>query len=397
MKYKTKIIRIIIFAATHTSFICSMFVPFFKENGISPVEFSMLFTIKKSSRIIFDIPFGILFDKFSPRLVFLIGRVSKLISFLILTIEPNFTTLAFAMLFDGISYSAMYGKISVLIFNILKYIEKKEIFPRVYSIYYGIVDISLAIVQVASGFIFKTGGFKLVIKYSIIAWFLTFFTIFLLPNIKDKEESQNKRKKKNILDSLIDLKKLFFEKKYFRVVIFFYAFINFFAWHFGPMAGLILLDMGYNPFQVSNIAAVCKIAPLLGVILPFSFKYVCMRKMTKIVIPVIFFITISAFVYNRYLLIFAMLMPLFFYPLLEGNMEKFVDNESDKEIRSTVSSVNSVFTTILSVIITMIFGFIGTLTSIKNSFRVITFLSFIYITFICFLILKYFKKEEKLS
>ena len=68
-------------SALHTSLISCVLIPFFKSVAMVPLQISLLITIKRLVRLIGDTFFGVIFDRFGAKIVFLSGRLMKLISY----------------------------------------------------------------------------------------------------------------------------------------------------------------------------------------------------------------------------------------------------------------------------------------------------------------------------
>ena len=98
------------FGAVHSSLICMVLIPFLKDSGMLPLQLSILLLIKKLVRLVSDSIFGMLFDKFGAKPVFLLGRLLKLCSYFFFLAKPSFLTFSIAVLLSGVSYSAVYGE-----------------------------------------------------------------------------------------------------------------------------------------------------------------------------------------------------------------------------------------------------------------------------------------------
>ena len=381
------------FGVLHTSLICCVLIQYFQYSGMLPFQLSIIIVSKRILKIFCDFFFGLLFDRLGAKFVFLIGRILKLISYLILLFSPNFIGFVVAMLLDGASYSSIYGKISSYIYNNLSANNQIKKFPKSLSLYYLSMDITLASLSFLSGIILQNHGYNILIYISIIT---NIFSIFILISFlpKDTNKHLNQFKSKSFYEIFITLKKVILTKPQILNLIFLYSIISFLAWQFHSISSLVLLDMKLTGAQLAFCGSGLKLTMAIGAVLSiilFSKKINLKLKICiKTVLFILLFGLISILFYNKILFyLFCLFIALVFTTTevaIENNFEFF----SDKKIRGTAISIAMTCCSLIAILANLFVGIVAQFFSYKIA------LIFIFILLIISLFVLY-KKIEKID
>jgi len=378
-------------SALHTSLISCILIPFFKSLSMIPIQISILVTVKRLVRLVGDTIFGLIFDRFGAKMVFLLGRFMKLISYFILFLDQSFLTLCIAMIIYGLSEGTIQGKVSSFIYNNLKANDKLSSFSRAMSMYYLVIDIHIAVMSFLAGILLKIYGYNLVIYVSIaINIFSIWLLIKLIPN--NKKDDINSFQAKSIKDIFIKLKEVISKNHLFLYLIVMYGVLVFFAWQFGSVASMILLDMGMDGTGVATLGSVVKICMAIGTLIPvFFYKNSLSLKavMTNLFI-LIFVGVVSATLYNIYLFCAFMLFVDLSYVILEVSLEKNLEHFSDKTVRGTAISLAITFSNAIAVIANLLVGIIAQYVNYRFALCIILYTMF----FVCFFALIKIKKYK---
>ncbi len=378
-------------SALHTSLISCILIPFFRSLSMLPIQISILVTVKRLVRLVGDTIFGLIFDRFGAKMVFLLGRFMKLISYFILFLDQSFLTLCIAMIIYGLSEGTIQGKVSSFIYNNLKANDKLSSFSRAMSMYYLVIDIHIAVMSFLAGILLKIYGYNLVIYVSIaINIFSIWLLIKLIPN--NKKDDINSFQAKSINDIFIKLKEVISKNHLFLYLIVMYGVLVFFAWQFGSVASMILLDMGMDGTGVATLGSVVKICMAIGTLIPvFFYKNSLSLKavMTNLFI-LIFVGVVSATLYNIYLFCAFMLFVDLSYVILEVSLEKNLEHFSDKTVRGTAISLAITFSNAIAVIANLLVGIIAQYVNYRFALCIILYTMF----FVCFFALIKIKKYK---
>jgi len=264
-------------------------------------------------------------------------------------------------------------------------------FSRAMSMYYLVIDIHIAVMSFLAGILLKIYGYNLVIYVSIaINIFSIWLLIKLIPN--NKKDDINSFQAKSIKDIFIKLKEVISKNHLFLYLIVMYGVLVFFAWQFGSVASMILLDMGMDGTGVATLGSVVKICMAIGTLIPvFFYKNSLSLKavMTNLFI-LIFVGVVSATLYNIYLFCAFMLFVDLSYVILEVSLEKNLEHFSDKTVRGTAISLAITFSNAIAVIANLLVGIIAQYVNYRFALCIILYTMF----FVCFFALIKIKKYK---
>ena len=182
-----------LFGFLNSAPICCVFVPFFKANGLLPLQLSIVMSVRRLSRMIFESFFGLIFDRFGAKPVFFTGKLLKLLCFLTLLFgKPCFSVFLMAMFLSGVANSTIYGKISSMIYNNLSATDTLKKFPKVLCLYHFCFGGSVATMSFIAGALLKVGfGYNFLIYVSIFITLLSCVVLyFFIPSKKDYGNSR---------------------------------------------------------------------------------------------------------------------------------------------------------------------------------------------------------------
>ena len=377
----------------HTSLISCVLIPYFKSVSMLPLQISILVTIKRLVRLVGDTFFGLIFDRFGAKIVFISGRLMKLVSYFILLINQNFTTLCLAMIVYGLSEGTIQGKVSSFIYNNLKINNKLSSFSRAISAYYLVVDIHIALMSFIAGILLKMYNYNIVIYISIAT---NFFSLWLLIKLipSNNKNVINNFQSKSIKDILLKLKSVVLKNNLFTYLISIYSILVFFAWQFGSVASMVLLDMGLTGTEIANLGSLVKICMAVGTLIPMIFfkKTLSLNNVSIILFFLILFVTIGAVKYNMYIFCIFMLLIYLSYVVLEVSLEKKIEDFSDKTIRGTVISLAMTLCNIIAVIANLL---IGAMAQYLNYKFALCFIMFSMLMLCLFLSIKIIRLSNK--
>ena len=383
-----------LFGVLNTSLICMVLVPFFKDNGMLPMQLSIILLSKKVVKLFSDSFFGLLFDRYGAKYVFFIGRIIKLCSYFILYFStPKLISFIIAMMLDGLSYSAIHGKISVFIYNNLSANNKTHLYNRAVSVYYLMSNLLIAIMSFSAGVLLKQYGYSLLIQISIITNILSLSLLFFIQNYtRDNNKSkQNKNidsKKYNKRTSMTiiikNVKIMLKEQPLFLYLVVFYSIVNFLSWQFGSIASLILLDMGLSPAKLATAGAGLKIFMSIGCCVPIFIFHngINIRQCLNLFTIIIIFGISTSLIYSTGIMICFMYFMVFLYAIIQTSIEKTMDKLSTFSTRGTAMSIATTLCTLITTVSILFIGLIAEHFSYQMSLIILISLLFCFVMII---------------
>jgi MFS family permease len=179
----------------------SLYNYIFSQSGMSVFQVSTILSCGQIGKIIFDIPGGILNDKYNKKFAFYIGIFAKILAMIIFINFKNYYTFIIAMFLVGISWSCTFGKLETFLYSQL---EVKENFTKQIGVMYGLVNLSIAIASYITSKIYNT---EVILYMQIGVYLVALLVLFLmqiqrhdLQNQKNQHtENKDKFSKKNTI------------------------------------------------------------------------------------------------------------------------------------------------------------------------------------------------------
>ena len=163
---------------------------FFLEKGLTFLQIGILITIREISRIVLEIPTGILADVFGRRRTLILSFLSYIISFLVFYVAGSFAAFILAMLLYSFGDAFRTGTHKAMIFEYLTLndLDDQKVF------YYGHTrswsQIGSAISSLIAAFlVFYTGSFRFIFLYSIVPYILDLLLIISYPKELDGSQT----------------------------------------------------------------------------------------------------------------------------------------------------------------------------------------------------------------
>ncbi len=393
-KLKSFLPKVFICSALHTSLISCVMIPYTKSLGMLPMQISIIITTKRLIRLFGDALFGILFDRFGAKIVFLIGRTMKLLCYFILLKYSSFQMICLSMVIYGLAEGTIQGKVSSFIYNNLKANDKLYFFSKAMSLYYLFIDGHLALMKFLAGILLKQYGYNVIINVSIIMNLCSIIMIFfMIPS--NKQNNLEQFVSKSFLDILKTIKFIIKQDKIVIYIIAIYGILVFFAWQFGSIASMVMLDMGVSATNITWFGGIINICSIVGTVISYSLKDVLkLKNVCFILISILSLGLISAISYNMYLFCIFMILIDMLYVVLEVSIEKNLEVFSDKHIRGTAISLALICTNFIATIANLFIGFVAQYFNYKFGLILIILSLFIIFLFFSYKIIKYKKSYQ---
>lgn len=148
--------------------ITSFWILFLNQNGMSLLQIGLLESIFHATGIIFEIPSGMLADRFSYKANLYISRLTSILSsILMLTGQGNFWIYALAMIINALSYNFDSGTSSALLYDSAVEADLKDCYLKLSSLISGVSEAAISLGTVLAGLFVH--GYLYVTYYIMIA------------------------------------------------------------------------------------------------------------------------------------------------------------------------------------------------------------------------------------
>ncbi|MDR1694400.1 MAG: MFS transporter [Lactobacillaceae bacterium] len=313
----------------------------FKDHGMSDTEVSILLIFWSIGSIIFQIPCGLIADKYSRKNMILLGQAMKVCCFAVWLIFPNFIGFLTGFLMWGFQWAVNNSVFEALVYEELKSFRKRKLYAKVSGRNQAIHTIG----EVTSAF----GSLLIFLGYDIITYLsmasvISSFVVVLCMKPNSKRKNKPNLSYLKILRQGINILKK--EPKIFFIIVLLTTIIG--LAYIDEYFGLIGLEMGFNKQYVGFIFASVLIMESLGGFIAHKFEGIPDSILyLGVIILGFIFISISL-VYNIYgIIILAAFY--FLYSIIKVLLFAKFQHSIKSNTRGTVLAFYSLFEQISSI------------------------------------------------
>lgn len=338
--------------------------------GLSLLQFGTVQTVYYLVKLIFEIPSGMIADRFKKSTVVSVGAflcaVSSFLLFLLPIISIDYyilLTLLFSL--DSLGGALISGADQSLIFETLKLENKEKKFIEVLGNTQIIGLIVLAIATASGGIIFSN-YFSIVFLLQCISYILAGFMIVKIDN-RNIVEKKSSVIKYNIREQFHEILGFF---SYSKVVIYLVLFLTFLMFYANFMITFIqgaFLEIGFKEEVISILIAGVTVAGILGAYLSrflgnTNFRIFFILSVTCFLIG-IFFLSSSEKIFSVAGFFMINILVDLVYPYISEKLNILLEDS----MRSTVFSI---FNTLVSLFSLTLYPLLGYLLD-KTSYSII--------------------------
>lgn len=164
--------------------IATLWILYLTQQGMSMVEIGLLESVRQLTSLIFEVPSGVLADRFSYKSNLIISRVLAASSALLMIYATNFWGFAIAMIVAALSSNFESGTTSAFLFSSLTALKRQSEFLRYNSWMSGVLEVTVALGQMCAGFFAHRG----LVKTYWISLAFTAVTLILIGFLKEPED-----------------------------------------------------------------------------------------------------------------------------------------------------------------------------------------------------------------
>ena len=185
---------------------------FYIERGLSSSEYISFVGIAFLVKLVFEIPFGILADKYSRKKLLLTSNLLFIISTIIFIYSHNYFTFLIAIIISAINNSISSGIVNSILYESL---ENKNDFNK--TLFYNsfFYNISYMLAMIIGGYIGQNFGLIYNYYFTIIPFVIDFFVLLIIKVNKPQKDNTNE----NILILKNGIKEVFKNPYLLKLII----------------------------------------------------------------------------------------------------------------------------------------------------------------------------------
>lgn len=349
----------------------AIWVIYLSFRGMNLIEIGFLEAIFHLTGIILEIPTGAIADIYGKKISLFIGRISSVVSAMLMIYSNTFWGFAVAFVFSAASYNLNSGASNSIIYDSLKFLGREKDYKKIYGNTSFFIEIASALAVLLGGILSDIRfiyAYILSIAIDIVALGSVLF--FIEPPSETCENSEIDKKKDNVFMSQIkesfNVLKI---RKNILYLIFFYAFIS-------TMGSIVYFysqkyfeNMHYSRTEISIIFTINNLLAALFSKYAYAIERKLKMKKVIIIIPIINVIILSMLAVNTgYISILIFLLGSTVRGFAEPVFSDYINSLIPAKYRATILSFDSLCFSIFMVTIFPAVGFIGEKFGLANAF-----------------------------
>ncbi len=345
----------------------AIWVLYLGYKGMTLAEIGLLEGIFHVTGFLSEIPTGALADLFGRRKIMIIGRFTSLISAIIMLFSSSFLGFAIGFILSAWGYNLNSGSEEALIYDSLKFLKREEEYLKLNG------KINL-IIEVSQGLAVFIGGLLSEISFSIsyiTAIIIGVFSLIVSFKFKEVDIRETHEEKVTVINHFKTSISILKENKLLLNILIFFPTIYTFSAIIYFYGQQFLSDGGYSKVNISIIFLANGILSSIGAIIS-SRVYEKFKSVGWLTISVIisFLILIMGNV-TKSLSVLIFLFIGFLTSILQPISSKLINSMVVSKQRATIISVESMFYSLIMIILFPICGFIGDKFALEISFKII--------------------------
>ena len=353
---------------------------YMQDNGISLIYIGIIYAVYQFSKVVLEIPTGLIGDKYGNKLSVTLGVIFLFISNFILLYRHSFIAFCISSIFQGLSYTMISGSEDALFINNIiinkKYASRLgEILSYRRAIIYSGVFLS----AILGGYI---ASFSIRIIY-IITLTVEALSLSCILFVEDKSFEMDKERKVSINTAV----KSIINDKLALYLILIDVFIAFSLRPIEKHYYNYLKSLGVSEYIAAWIYGLGYLIPgLIGIYLYKYFVKVFDKRKVLIYgcIMKTIFVVLFGFVPSVIIKFFSYFMNTLIMCTIYPIKNQALHERINKNIRATVLSIQSLFMSIAAILSNYLLGLIGVKFSYSAGIVVVALASFIMIVFCMF-------------
>ncbi|MBN2605501.1 MAG: MFS transporter [Bacilli bacterium] len=350
-------------------------IVYFALSGLSLFEIGLLYSIREILIYIFEVPSGVLADRYGKKTELIICFIFYIISFVLFYVGASFLLYAIAMVFFGLGEAFRSGTHKAMI---MSYIDHQNITDSKSKIYGKTRSFSLIGSTVSSLisiiFVLVLPNLSLLFIIAIIPYVLDMILILTYPNYLNDRVDSTFKLKEFLRQNVIAIKFIFEEKK-IRKLLMSSASYNAVFKTIKDYIQPIIITITISIIVFQNLSVEQNTNVYLGVIYAVIYlissvasfnshklmEYISREK----IIGLIWFLSgmtlvlLSIFIENLIILVVLFILLYVFLNLRKPIMIEKIGDEVENSKRASALSIESQFTSILVAIFAPILGLIA--------------------------------------
>ena len=379
--YKRQIIKFGLYGfLKNLRFFEPFFIVFLKQSGLTFFQIGLLYSIREIIIYVFEVPSGVIADRYGKNTELSICFVFYIISFIIFFVGTNFYMYIFAMVLYGLGDAFRSGTHKAMI---MSYLDRQDHTYSKSKVYGKTRSYSLMGSMVASiagiGLYFYFSSIAWLFIIAIIPYVLDLLLILSYPSYLNEKQETNFKLKKFFKEGINSVKYVFQDKERLKLLIASSTYSASFKSvkdYIQPLivsvtlSVVIFSDLSANDNTIIYIGVIYAVIYFLSSFASLNAYRISSRFSNDRVISIMWllsgiaFIILSIYSNNLFVLVFVFLSIYLFLNIRKPLITEKIGNITIDSKRASVLSIASQFKSIFVAILAPVLGYIADIYSI---------------------------------
>ena len=341
-------------------FYYSFYVSYFVSNGMSADKLAILFVAMNASKMITDIPVGLLSDRISRRNMLIIGILFRCLFCLLCISSNNLIVFILSMVIVGIGNSCLWTHTWNYFYDYLKEKGKQGNFSYFMGKFYAISNTAIALAGFTGPYIYSKFDFNGIFILSIFSMIIAIFVITQMPNYKPKKTIKTavNLKISNPINLISLISVLVKKPKIMRLLILTILMDAMFI-VFLDMNTTIMNNLKIDPQSTSQIVGfIALIRIFSNYFSGKTEKFMSFKFMHSSLLVLMSISIVLSFMGGKFM-VFVVSTYLCIYPFFDTSIKTKLEHKIDSNTRATIMSMASLLVSIMCISFNGLIGFIS--------------------------------------
>ncbi|MGZ6004789.1 MAG: MFS transporter [Candidatus Saccharimonadales bacterium] len=332
------------------------------SNGISASQITLLLVAWSVSGFLLEIPSGILADKYSRKLILIIGILAKATGFLIWLIWPTFWGYMAGFILWGVKSAFTSGTKEALVYDELARYRKQNMYTEVIGRIEAFMVIAIVFASVAASY-FVRFGYSKILVLSIISLVISAASIALITKAPKREEVEDKNMFRFAIEGLKFIKKdvtLQYLTLSMSLIVGLAAIEEYFA--------LLMKEKGLANSSIALWSALIYISAAVG----NNYAYKIKNFFSNVPAAFVFwaFVTVLATFRPSLIAPVAFAAYMFYLSVTQIKVNSGIQQRADSKMRATLTSVSGLGSQVFSLFAYLVIALVSRTNNYGHVFRI---------------------------
>ncbi|MFT9098631.1 MFS transporter [Liquorilactobacillus sp.] len=334
--------------------VTGLWVIYLQHAGLTLFEVGLCESIFHIGSFLFEVPSGLLADRFSYKTVLVAGRLMSILSAVIMLLAQSFWFFAFSFILSAFSYNLQSGTIDAMMYDSLIESKQTSDFPKIISKTEIIFEVADTIGVVIAGFLVHW-HFELTYVIAILVGFLALISVLFLKEPLKTAQIQidtEKEAELTISELIRSSWRILKKEKFLRNLMIYQAMIDLICTSYYYYYQSVMKSNNFSGVMISGIMVISSVIAVIAIsVTPrITNRFSQLNILRFLIVPILGLIPLIFFRNGIIMLLLFMLLKALSAivgPLFSNYYNKLIESKQRATLLSVASVIFSAFMIVL--------------------------------------------------